>query len=113
MSLTRIAATLAVAATGLTGGAVLAAPASASAASCHVSLRAGIDSVRVRTYASTSAPSLGILYPGQTLPSACSDGPGGSYTDCGGSSVYWVTVYWGPNGDPASVAGKCVWITPN
>ena len=110
MSLTRSAATLAVTAAALTSGAVLVAPASASATTCHVALRAGVDSARVHTYASTSAPSLGVLYPGQTLSSACFDGAAGSYSDCGGSSNRWVTVYWGPNGDPASVAGKCVWI---
>jgi hypothetical protein len=113
VSVRRIFAASAIIVSGLAAAAVVATPTAATAAGCHVNLRAGVDSVRVHTYASTSAPTLGILYPGQSLQSACFDGTGGSYNDCGGGSNRWVTVYWGPNADPASVAGKCVLINPN
>lgn len=117
MSLRRVCSSLAVAATAVavasTAVAAVAAPTAATAAGCHVNVRAGVDSARVRTYASTDATTLGVLYPGRSLPSACFDGTGGSYNDCGGASNRWVTVYWGPNGTPASVAGKCVLINVN
>jgi hypothetical protein len=112
VSLNRTLAGLALAVTAAAATAVVATPTAATAASCHVNVRAGVDSVRVHTNASTGSTTLGVLYPGQSLQSACFESTGGSYNDCGGSNR-WVTVYWGPNGDPAAVASRCVLINVN